>query len=279
MCQVLEVSRSGYYSWRDRRPSKRAQEDAEILELIRLAHQLSRGIYGLDKIHHEVKKFRPCSRKRVYRIMKTNNIFSIRPRKYKATTNSKHNLPVAENLLNQVFTVDKPNAAWVTDISYIWTDEGWDYLATVKDLFNKEIVGWAVSSTMTRDLTIKALKNAIQKRRPPEGLIHHSDRGVQYCSKDYQALLAKYKMRCSMSRKGNCYDNASAESFFGTIKNELIYLHKFKSRLQARDAIFDYIEVFYNRKRSHQSLNYMTPAAYLNQHLDKTIEKHRRTQF
>jgi putative transposase len=211
--------------------------------------------------------------------MKTNNIFSIRPRKYKATTNSKHNLPVAENLLNQVFTVDKPNAAWVTDISYIWTDEGWDYLATVKDLFNKEIVGWAVSSTMTRALTIKALKNAIQKRRPPEGLIHHSDRGVQYCSKDYQALLAKYKMRCSMSRKGNCYDNASAESFFGTIKNELIYLHKFKSRLQARDAIFDYIEVFYNRKRSHQSLNYMTPAAYLDQHLDKAIEKHRRTQF
>lgn len=159
--------------------------------------------------------------------------------------------------------MDKPDTVWVSDISYIWTDEGWDYLATVKDLFNKEIVGWAVSSMMTRDLVIQALTSAILKRRPPAGLIHHSDRGVHYCSKDYQALLTEHKMRCSMSRKGNCYDNASAETFFSTIKSELIYLHRFESRAQARNAIFEYIELFYNRKRIHQSLNCMTPADYI----------------
>lgn len=163
--------------------------------------------------------------------------------------------------------MDKPNSVWVSDISYIWTEEGWEYLATVKDLFNKEIVGWAVSSRMTKDLVIEALNNAVQRCRPPEGLIHHSDRGVQYCSKEYQALLAKHKMRCSMSRKGNCYDNASAETFFSTIKNELIYLRKFESRAQARQAIFEYIEVFYNRKRIHQSLNYDTPAGYMQSYL------------
>lgn len=208
----------------------------------------------------------PCGRKRVYRLMKTNGISSRRPRKFKATTNSKHNLPVADNLLNQNFSVDKPNKVWVSDITYIRTDEGWDYLATVKDLFSKEIVGWAVASTMTRDLAINALDAAIKKQRPPAGLIHHSDRGVQYCSKDYQAILAKNKMVCSMSRKGNCYDNASAESFFSAIKNELIYLNKFKTRQEVRDAIFDYIEIFYNRKRRHQSLNYMTPVEYLKQY-------------
>lgn len=263
MCQTLGVSRSGYYDWLRRGPSKRDQDDAEILKIIKDTHQQSRCLYGLDKIHHEVKKVRPCGRNRVYRLMKANGIRSSRPKKYKATTNSKHSLPVADNLLNQDFNVDKPNTVWVSDISYIGTDEGWDYLATVKDLFNKEIVGWAVSSTMTRTLAIEALTNAIQKRRPPAGLIHHSDRGVQYCSKDYQALLAKHKMRCSMSRKGNCYDNASAETFFSTIKNELIYLHKFQSRAQARQAIFEYIELFYNRKRTHQSLSYMTPAEYM----------------
>lgn len=154
MCQSLNVSRSSYYAWLNRSPSKREQEDAKLLELIKKSHQESGGIYGLDKIHRDIKEARPCSRKRVYRLMKANNIHSKRPRKFKATTNSKHNLPVAENLLNQNFKVDKPNAVWVCDISYIWTEDGWDYLATVKDLFHKEIVGWAVASTMTRDLTI-----------------------------------------------------------------------------------------------------------------------------
>jgi len=263
MCQMLDISRSSYYAWLDRSPSRRRQEDARVLELIRKSHQASGGIYGVDKIDRDVQEIQPCSRKRVYRLMKANNIHSKRPRKFKATTNSKHNLPVAEHLLNQNFKVDKPNAVWVSDISYIWTDEGWDYLATVKDLFHKEIVGWAVSSTMTRDLAIQALKNAIQRHRPPAGLIHHSDRGVQYCSKDYQALLAQHKMLCSMSRKGNCYDNACAETFFSTIKNEMIHLRKFRTREEARKAVFEYIEIFYNRKRRHQSLNYLTPATYL----------------
>ena len=179
MCQSLNVSRSSYYAWLNRSPGKRKQEDAKLLELIKKSHQESGGIYGLDKVHRDVKEVRPCSRKRVYRLMKANNIHSKRPRKFKATTNSKHNLPVAENLLNQNFKVDKPNAVWVCDISYIWTEDGWDYLATVKDLFHKQIVGWAVASKMTRDLAIQALINAIQKHRPSVGLIHHSDRGVQ----------------------------------------------------------------------------------------------------
>lgn len=213
MCQLLDLSRSNYYAWLNRRPSKRERNDAKLVELISKSHQESGGIYGVDKIHRDVKEIQPCSRKRVHRLMKANNIYSKRPRKYKATTNSKHNLPVAENLLNQNFKVDKPNEVWVCDISYIWTDEGWDYLATVKDLFHKEIVGWAVSSTMTRELVIQALKNAIQRHRPPVGLIHHSDRGVQYCSKDYQALLARHGMICSMSRKGNCYDNGVPRRF------------------------------------------------------------------
>lgn len=161
MCQSLNVSRSSYYAWLNRLPSKREQEDAKLLELIKKSHQESGGIYGLDKVHRDVKEVRPCSRKRVYRLMKANNIHSKRPRKFKATTNSKHNLPVAENLLNQNFKVDKPNAVWVCDISYIGTEDGWDYLATVKDLFHKQIVGWAVASTMTRDLAIQALTNAI----------------------------------------------------------------------------------------------------------------------
>lgn len=267
MCQALEVSRSGFNDWRNRGPSKREKDDGEILKVIRDIHQKGRGIYGLDKIYNEVKKVRFCGRNRVYRLMKSNGIKSKRPRKYKPTTNSKHNLPVADNLLNQDFKADKPNAVWVSDISYVWTDEGWEYLAAVKDLCNKEIVGWAMSSRMTKDLVIKALSNAIQKRRPPAGLIHHSDRGVQYCSKDYRVLLAKHNIRCSMSRKGNCYDNASAETFFSTIKNELIYLCKFESRAQARQAIFEYIEFFYNRQRIHQSLNYMTPAEYMKKHI------------
>lgn len=264
MCQFLDISRSGYYAWLERPPSKRKLEDAKILELIKQSHRESDGIYGLDKIHRDVKEHQPCGRKRVYRLMKANNIHSVRPKKFKvATTDSNHDLPVAPNLLNQDFKVDRPNAVWVCDLSYIRTDEGWDYLATVKDLFHKEIVGWAISGAMTRDLVAQALKNAIQRHRPPIGLIHHSDRGVQYCSKEYRDLLARHGMLCSMSRKGNCYDNACAETFFATIKNEMIYLRRFKTRDEARKAIFKYIEIFYNRKRRHQSLDYLTPASYL----------------
>ncbi|NMA52334.1 MAG: IS3 family transposase, partial [Peptococcaceae bacterium] len=183
-------------------------------------------------------------------------------RKYKATTNSKHNLPVADNLLHQDFEALNPNEVWVSDISYIATGEGWLYLAAVKDLFNKEVVGTAMGSSMTKELVIKAMQQAVQRHRPKAGLIHHSDRGSQYASHDFQNLLKKNGFIPSMSNKGNCYDNAPAESLFGTIKSELVYLNRYETRDEARQAVFEYVEVFYNRLRRHASLGYLTPAEF-----------------
>jgi putative transposase len=196
--------------------------------------------------------------------MKKNNIVSCRPRKFKATTNSKHNYPVAPNLLNQNFKVAKANYAWVADITYIPTDEGWLYLATIKDLYHKKVIGCSMDSTMTKELAMNALKQAISRVRPPQGVIHHSDRGSQYASHAYQNILREHGFRASMSRKGNCYDNACAESFFSALKNELVYLTRFKTRQEARLAIFEYIEVFYNRTRLHASLGYRTPHEFQN---------------
>ena len=266
MCQVLNLSRSTYYDWLTRKPSRQAREDAIILEAIKKSYRENRGICGLDKILSDVRATIYCGRNRVYRLMKKHGIRSRRVRKFKATTNSKHDLPVAKNLLNQNFKATKPNQIWVTDISYIDTMEGFLYLAIVKDLYSKEIVGWYADRIMTRDLVVKALNIAIMRHRPPEGVIHHSDRGVQYCSKEYQELLNKHKFICSMSRKGNCYDNACAETFFSTIKTELIYLERFQTREEARRAIFDYIEVFYNRKRKHAALGYISPINYVRQY-------------
>ncbi len=204
------------------------------------------------------------------RIQRNNHLYSIRKRKFKATTNSNHKLPVAENLLNQDFTAEGPGAVWVTDISYIDTSQGWLYLATVKDIFTKDIVGWATADHMRTELCIKALESAIRRYRPPRGLIHHSDRGVQYCSKDYQKVLRKHGMLCSMSRKGNCYDNACAETFFSTIKCEMLYHKKYETREEAHRDIFWYIEIFYNRKRRHQSLGYKTPVEFRRMYAKKT---------
>jgi putative transposase len=263
MCQVLEISRSSYYGWKDRSPSKRELENKAILKIARKSYEASRGMYGLDKILVDVREKHPkCSRKRLYRILKGNQIYSKRKRKFKVTTNSKHQLPVAENLLNQNFKTDSPETVWVADISYVYTDEGWLYLATVKDIFNKEIVGWATADHMRTELCARALQNAVKRHNPPKGLIHHSDRGVQYCSKKYQSLLKKYGMICSMSRKGNCYDNACAETFFSTIKCELIYQKQYRTRQEAHEDIFCYIEVFYNRKRRHQALDYLSPSEF-----------------
>ena len=199
---------------------------------------------------------------RVARLMKENAIRSKRVKKFKATTNSKHNLPVAENLLNQNFKSQNPNEVWVADITYVPTDEGWLYLASIMDLFNRKVVGWAMSATMTKDLVIAALKQAILRYKPAAGLIHHSDRGSQYASNEYQKLLKNNGFRTSMSRKGNCFDNACAESFFGSIKSELIYLNHYKTRKDASSSIFEYIEVFYNRIRLHSSLGYKSPVQY-----------------
>jgi putative transposase len=260
MCQVLQVSRSGYYAWKDRPPSRRRQADDKLLKAIRKSHNSSRGLYGVRKIHADVKEQFGCGKNRVYRLTKVNCIQSIRPRKYKATTNSRHNLPVAENLLNQNFHA-------------IPTDEGWLYLAGVVDLCSKDVVGMAMNRTMTKELAIQALNQAIGREHPCEGLIHHSDRGVQYASHAYQDLLRKNGFIPSMSRKGNCYDNAPAESFFSTLKNELIHLCRFKTREEAKQAIFDYIEVFYNRQRRHSSLGYLTPLEFKLQFRQKEAVK------
>jgi len=226
-------------------------------------HKISRGTYGSPRITRALKKKGiVCGKNRVARLMHDNGITGKTKRKYKATTNSKHNYPVAENLINQNFNIDRPNQIWAADITYIPTDEGWLYLAAIEDLFQRKIVGWAMNSTMTRQLTLDALRQAVKRYRPPAGLIHHSDRGSQYASHEYQQALRDYQFITSMSRKGNCYDNACMESFFGTLKLELIYGNRFKTRAEARQAVFEYIEVFYNRIRLHSSLGYMSPLEY-----------------
>jgi len=263
MCQVMEVSRSGYYAWIKRPESSRKIQDRELVKEIRKVHKISRGTYGSPRITRALKKKGiVCGKNRVARLMHDNGITGKTKRKYKATTNSKHNYPVAENLINQNFNIDRPNQIWAADITYIPTDEGWLYLAAIEDLFQRKIVGWAMNSTMTRQLTLDALRQAVKRYRPPAGLIHHSDRGSQYASHEYQQALRDYQFITSMSRKGNCYDNACMESFFGTLKLELIYGNRFKTRAEARQAVFEYIEVFYNRIRLHSSLGYMSPLEY-----------------
>jgi putative transposase len=252
--------------------SKRELETQGIIKAARKSYYECKGMYGLDKMLIDVRaSFPKCSRKRLHKIQKEYNLYSVRKRKYKATTYSNHKLPVAGNILNQNFNVNKPGEVWVTDISYIGTAQGWLYLATVKDIFTKEIVGFATSDNMRTELCIKALENAIARHRPSKGLIHHSDRGVQYCSNNYQSVLKKNNIVCSMSRKGNCYDNACAETFFSTIKCEMLYNNRYATREEARRDIFWYIEVFYNRKRRHQALGYLSPYEFKQRYLHEKV--------
>jgi transposase InsO family protein len=263
MCTLLKVSRSGYYAWLERPESRRSLENRTLEDKIRVFHAASHGIYGSPKIHRDlIDDGVRCGKNRVARIMREAGIRSRAKKKFKATTNSRHNLPVAPNLLNQDFTVDAPDRTWVGDITYIHTEKGWMYLAVLLDLFNREIVGWATSSRMTRQLAIDALQMALGRRTPAKGLIHHSDRGSQYASGDYQKILSKHGITCSMSRKGNCYDNAVAESFFRLLKTEWVNHHRYLSRSQATHSLFYYIEIFYNRKRRHSALGYATPQEY-----------------
>lgn len=230
---------------------------------IRIAHKESREIYGSPRIHAELKAYgRTCCLNTVAKYMRENGIAAKTKRKFKHTTDSKHKLPIADNLLNRQFVQNEPNRAWVSDITYIPTREGWLYLATVQDLFSRKIVGWAMSHRIQRQLTIDALRMAVAFRRPSPGLLHHSDRGSQYASHDYREVLEAYDMKCSMSRKGNCWDNAVMESFYRSIKTELIYHEDFDTREEARRAIFEYIEVFYNRVRRHSTLGYLSPTEY-----------------
>lgn len=264
MCQVLGVSSSGYYEWRRRGPSHRAQSDQHLQRRICRIHQESRERYGSPKIHEQLRQEGiRCGRNRVIRLMRLANISSKRRRRYKCTTRRNRAHPVAPNRLKQRFVATRPNQIWLADITYVPTAEGWLYLAVVMDLYSRRILGWAMDSRMTEALTHKALMMAVLTRKTlPDKVMHHSDRGSQYTSAGYQALLAKQKMLVSMSGVGNCYDNAPMESFFSLLKTELVHHEHYDSRQAARTSIFDYIETFYNRKRIHGSIAYMTPITF-----------------
>jgi transposase InsO family protein len=265
MCDALSVSLSGYRAWKRGGSARRKRlTDAQLLALIRAIHKEIKGAYGSPRMVRELRaRGIPASKPRVERLMREHAIRGRHKRRYKATTDSKHTLPIAENLLDRNFAPDAPNAAWSSDITYVWTDEGWLYLAVVLDLFNREVVGWSIKSRMTADLVTDALIMAWFRRRPAPGLIHHSDRGSQYASHAHRAKLAEYGMRCSMSRKANCWDNAPTESFFNSLKNERVHGTRYATREDAIADLFEYIEVFYNRSRRHSTLGYRSPIQFL----------------
>jgi putative transposase len=276
LCRVLEVSRSGFYAWEDRDPSKRSMDDDKLCVEIVAIHKASRGTYGSPRVHAELQALGiAVSRKRVARLMRTLGLESPRKKRFKATTDSKHDMPVADNVLDRHFEVEAPDLAWVTDITYVWTDEGWLYLAAILDLFSRRVVGFAMNGRIDRALVLQALKLAAGRRVPDAGLTHHSDRGSQYASSDYRQALADLDIVCSMSRKGNCWDNAVAESFFATLKTELVYRRRFVTRVEAREAIFDFIETFYNSHRRHSTLGYLSPMEFEN----KFIEEKKRREY
>jgi len=263
LCRVLEVTRSGFYAWQSRDPSEQVIDDQKLALEIAAIHKASGETYGSPRVHAELHaKGLEVSRKRVARLMRELGIKSCRKRRFKATTDSGHKLPVADNVLDREFEVVAPDVAWVTDITYVWTDEGWLYLAAILDLFSRRVVGHAMSERIDRALVLQALRDAVGRRLPDAGLLHHSDRGSQYASNDYQDALRDQGVVCSMSRKGNCWDNAVAESFFATLKTECIYSRRFATRAEAREAIFDFIEVFYNRRRLHSTLGYVSPMEF-----------------
>jgi len=262
MCRALGVSRSGYYAWLKRPPGSREQANELLMRLIRLAYSGSRRTYGYRRVHAVVKKQMTCSRNRVARLMSQARLHSRRRRHYRSTTNSRHRRPVAENHLARSFESTAPNQKWVSDITYVWTDEGWLYLSALLDLYSRMVVGWAMESYLTDELTLKALDMALSRRQPASGLVHHSDRGGQYASSNYQALLANVKAVASMSRPGNARDNAPMESFFATLKTELVHHRRYRSRKEAKLDIFEYIEVFYNRQRLHSALQYRSPLEF-----------------
>ena len=263
MCQALKISRSAWYAWKNCPESKRKQSDRQMLKKIRKVHQESRGTYGSPRITTDLREQgEVINHKRVARLMRENRIVGSPEPKWRVTTESNHNMPVAPNLLSRNFTVDAPDQVWVGDITYIWTYRGWSYLATVIDLFSRRVVGWALEDNMRSELVEKALKMAIRQRGVEPGLIFHSDRGRQYASKDYQKILQGYGIIPSMSRKGDCWDNAVAESFFATIKRELINRTAWINQRILRAAVYEYIEVFYNRKRRHSTNGNLCPAEY-----------------
>ena len=263
LCRMLQVSRAGFYAWQARPPAPRAQADERLGLEIAAIHAESQRRYGSPRIHAELVH-RGCltSRKRVARLMRVHGLVARRRRRFCVTTQSRHPFPIAPNVLARQFERAVPDQAWVTDITYIPTGEGWLYLAVILDLCSRFAVGWAMSERITDDLTLDALGLALARRCPPRGLLHHSDRGSQYASGDYQRALAQHGIVCSMSRRGDCWDNAVAESFFATLKVELVHDAAWATRAAARTALFEYLELFYNAQRRHSALGYLSPRAF-----------------
>lgn len=267
MCEQMGVSRSGYYARKHREPSRREQEDAVLTAAIKEVHEESRGTYGSPRVLDDLKEGGfEVGRRRVARLMAEEGITGTPPKPFKRTTDSKHDHDIADNILDREFSVDAPDTAWATDITYVHTWEGWMYLAVVVDLFSRRIVGWAMATHMRTELVLGALEMALGRRAPALGMLHHSDRGSQYASHDYRDALRKNNIVCSMSRKGDCWDNAVVESFFATLKKELIHRRPWGTVRAVREAIVEYIEVFYNRKRKHSTLGYLSPAAFESKH-------------
>jgi putative transposase len=261
--RVLSVSAGGYYDWLDRPLSKWAREETRLEVEIRAADRRTRQVYGAEKLQRDLAEFGIrvgiC---RIKRIRKKLGIRCKQKRKFKATTNSKHTLPVADNILGQQFKVTAPNKVWVSDITYVPTDEGWLYVAAHKDLFTADIVGYAMGERLTRNLVSESLFKAIEAKSPDKGLLHHSDRGSQYCSHEYRNILERFGIQASMSRKGNCYDNAPMESFWGTLKQELVHHRRYRTRQEAIRDITEYIEIFYKRQRLQPGLGFLSPAVF-----------------
>lgn len=263
LCETLEVSVSGYYAWRNRSMSQHQREDGQLAEQIQAAYRANRGVYGSPRVHAELQaQGIKCARKRVARLMRELELVARRPRHRTKTTRSDPNARVAPNRLDRDFTARYPNEKWTGDITAIWTYEGWLYLAVVLDLFSRRVIGWAMAASADETLVETALCMALLQRRPQTGLLHHTDRGCQYTSHEYQALLTDAGITVSMSRKGNCWDNAAMESFFGTLKGACVDLTCFQTRAEARQAVFEFVECFYNRVRLHSSLEYVSPVAF-----------------
>ena len=265
MCNVLGASRSGYYNRMKNGKSKRELEREDLLIKIKDAYVESRGVYGSPRITAELKRRgENCNRKTIARLMKSEGIHAKTVKRFKRTTNSNHKGKISENILNQNFIVRKPNKVWVSDITYIRTREGWLYLAAVLDLYSRRVIGWKVDKYLHSELVVKALERALEERTAEEGIIFHSDQGIQYASTELRNVLSQNKILQSMSRKGNCYDNAVSESFFHSLKTEHVNFENYKTRLEAKLSLFDYIEIFYNRKRLHSSIGYNSPVEYEN---------------
>jgi transposase InsO family protein len=263
MCEIFEVSRSGYYAWKKRDNSEKEARELRLLRAIEDVHRSSRKNYGSPRIYKQlIGMGHSVGKTKVERMMKKHGIRAKTKRKFRVTTDSKHNLPVAPNLLDRNFQPERPNQVWASDLTYVWTKEGWLFLAVIVDLFSRQVVGWSLDKTMTKELVCSALRQAYDRRRPGTGLLFHSDRGSQYCSKQFRRLLKQYRMLQSQSRKANCWDNACVESFFHTLKTEMIYHENFETRDEAHRAIFEWVEAFYNRQRLHSTLGYKSPVDF-----------------